>query len=133
MSCSNIRRRSCHAATYLVAIEHPILYLPLATAGIALFFSKARHWLFERPHFVVDGGCRVEVLGVAAVGGDTISLIVPTTKLLFAKAVQTARCTPCTREATATGECGVPFLAGHLQVLLLPLLCTSRCGKPGAV
>ena len=125
MSCSNIRRRSCHAATYLVAIEHPILYLPLATAGIALFFSKARHWLFERPHFVVDGGRRVEVFGVAAVGGDTISLIVPTTKLLFAKAVQTARCTPCTSYVAATGKVGVPFHTGHLKVLLLSLLWCS--------
>ena len=132
MSRSNIRRHLCHVATYLVAIELPTLYLPRATVGIARLFSRACPWLFEGPHSVVDGGCRVQVHGVAAVGGDTISLVVPATKLLLAKAVEAACCAPCARYLTASGECGVPFLARHLKVLLLSLLCSSRCGKPGA-
>ena len=106
MSRSNIRlrRHLCHAATYLVTIELPTLYLPRATVGIARLFSRACPWLFEGPHSVVDGGCRVQVHAVAAVGGDTISLVMPTTKLFFAKAVQAACCAPCARYRTATGE-----------------------------
>ena len=130
---SNIRRCSCHVATYLVAIQLPVLYLPLATVGVVRLFSRACQWLLEGPHPTMDGGRRVEVLGAAAVGGDTSSLVVPTTKLLFAKAVEAACSTACAGDVTATGECGVPLLAGHLPVLLPSLLCSSRCGKPGAV
>ena len=72
---------SC-GTTYLVAIQLPLLYLPLATVGVIRLFSWACHWLFEGPHPTMDGGRRVEVLGFAAVSGQTISLIVPTTKLL---------------------------------------------------
>ena len=70
MSRSNIWRHLCHAATYLVAIELPTLYLPRATVGIARLFSRACQWLLEGPHPTMDGGRRVEVLGAAAVGGD---------------------------------------------------------------
>ena len=52
----------------------------------------------------MDGGRRVEVLGIAAVSGDTVSLGVPTTKLLFAKAVEAACCTPRAGDVTATGK-----------------------------
>ena len=99
---SNMRRHSCHVATYLLAIQLPVLYLPLATVAVTRLSSVQR--LFEGPHPIMDGGRRVEVLGVAAVRGDTISLIVPTTKLLFAKAVEAACCTPCAGYVTATGE-----------------------------
>ena len=81
----------------------------------------------------VTGSGWVEVLGGAAGSGDTVSLVVPATKLFFAKAVEAARGTPCAGDVTATGKCGVPLLAGHLKVLLLSRLCSSRCGKPGAV
>ena len=91
----NTRRRSFHGATYLVAIQLPVLYLPLATVGVIRLFSRACPWLFEGPHPTVDGGRRVEVIGAAAISGDAISLVVPTTELLFAKAVEAARCTPC--------------------------------------
>ena len=116
---------SSHVATYLLAIQLPGLYLPLAAMEVKALLSGVCQWLLEGPHSIMDGGCWAEMLGVAAVGGDTISLIVPTTKLHFAKAVQAACCTPCAGEVTATGECGVPLLAGHLKVLLLSLLCRS--------
>ena len=121
----NTRRRSFHGATYLVAIQLPVLYLPLATVGVIRLFSRACPWLFEGPHPTVDGGRRVEVIGAAAISGDAISLVVPTTELLFAKAVEAARCTPCASYVTATGKCGVPLLAGHPQVQLLSLLYSS--------
>ena len=130
---SSIRRRSCHVATYLVAIQLPGLYPPLAAEFINPLLSRVCQWLFELPHFAMDGGGWVKVLGGAAVSGDTVSLVVPATKLFFAKAVEAARGTPCAGDVTATGGCGVSLLAGHLKVLLLSLLCSSRCGKPGAV
>ena len=119
----NTRRRSFHGATYLVAIQLPVLYLPLATVAVTRLSSVQR--LFEGPHPIMDGGCRIEVLDVAAVRSDPVCLVVPTTKLLFAKAVEAARCTPCASYVTATGKCGVPLLAGHPQVLLLSLLYSS--------
>ena len=70
----------------------------------------------------MDGGGWVEVLGGAAGSGDTVSLVVPATKLFFAKAVEAARGTPCAGDVTATGESPMPLLAGHLPVLLLSLL-----------
>ena len=89
---SNIRRHSCHVATYLLPIQLPVLYLPLAT--VLVIFSclsfPACQWLFKGPHPIMDGGSRTEVLGFAAISGDTIRLVVPTTKLLFAKAVEAA-------------------------------------------
>ena len=80
-------------AAYLRTIKLPVLYLPLATVAVTRLSSVQR--LFEGPHPIMDGGCRIEVLDVAAVRSDPICLIVPTTKLLFAKAVEAACSTSC--------------------------------------
>ena len=99
-----------YVATYLLAIQLPVLYPPLAAIGITplLSITVFSQGFFEGPHPLMDGVGWAKVLGAAAVSSDPISLVVPATKLLFAKAVEAAGGTPCAGDGTATGKCGVP-------------------------